>query len=82
VESHHSAEPRSVKETLSGPNAREWIDTMKDEKESMRTNQDWDLVILPVDTKLMGINGFSRSSEKQMDLLTTYSGALNVGHQI
>ena len=54
MESHHSAEPRSVKETLSGPNAREWIDTMKDEKESMRTNQDWDLVVLPIRHKAIG----------------------------
>ena len=61
-------EPRSVIEVLSSPNAKEWMDTMKDEVESIRTNHVYNLVDLPV-ARPLGTNGFSRSSEKWMDLL-------------
>ena len=69
AEPQDSAEPRSIIEALSSLNAKEWMNVMKDEMESMRTNQVQDFVDLPVGCKPLGTNEFSRSSEKQMDLL-------------
>ena len=46
-----SAEPRSVNEALCDLNAKEWMDTMKNEMEFMRTNQIWDLGDLPAGYK-------------------------------
>ena len=36
--------PRFVIEALFGPNVKEWMDTIKDKMESMRTSKFWDLV--------------------------------------
>ena len=44
---HDDEEPKNVKETLSGPKAKEWIKAMEEEMESMNANQVWDLVDLP-----------------------------------
>jgi len=35
---HDTAKPRSIHEVISCHNTREWIDVIKDEMESMRTN--------------------------------------------
>ena len=44
---HDDEEPKNVKEALSSPKAKEWIEAMEEEMESMKTNQVWDLVDLP-----------------------------------
>jgi len=51
VAPHDSAKLRSITEALSGPNAKEWMDDIKDKIESMRINQVWDLVDLPAGCK-------------------------------
>ena len=36
---HDDEEPKNVNEALSDPKAKEWIKAMKEEMESMKTNQ-------------------------------------------
>ena len=69
VAPHDNTEPRSVNEALCSPNIKEWMYAMKDEIESTRTNQVQDLVGLPVGARLLGTNGFLRSSRRRMGLL-------------
>uniref|UniRef100_A0A2N9HS45 Integrase catalytic domain-containing protein n=1 Tax=Fagus sylvatica TaxID=28930 RepID=A0A2N9HS45_FAGSY len=47
-------EPRSYDEAMSSPACNEWMITMKDEIESMRTNQVWELVDLPPGRRSIG----------------------------
>uniref|UniRef100_A0A2N9ER43 Integrase catalytic domain-containing protein n=1 Tax=Fagus sylvatica TaxID=28930 RepID=A0A2N9ER43_FAGSY len=47
-------EPRSYDEAMSSPACNEWMTAMKDEMESMRTNQVWELVDLPPGRKSIG----------------------------
>ena len=47
-------EPRTVKDALSGPNAREWMSAMQEELDSMKKNQVWELVDLPKGRKSVG----------------------------
>uniref|UniRef100_A0A2N9FDK1 Integrase catalytic domain-containing protein n=1 Tax=Fagus sylvatica TaxID=28930 RepID=A0A2N9FDK1_FAGSY len=47
-------EPRSYDEAMSSPTCNEWMTTMKDEMESMRTNQIWELIDLPSMRKSIG----------------------------
>ena len=46
--------PRSYDEAMSSPACNEWMTAMKDEMESMRTNQVWELVDLPHRRKSIG----------------------------
>lgn len=48
---HDDDEPRTVQEALSSLAKDEWIKAMNDEIESMRINQVWDLVNLPLGRK-------------------------------
>jgi hypothetical protein len=54
IASHDDDEPRTVQEALSSSAKDEWIKAMNDEIESMRTNQVWDLVNLPLGRKAIG----------------------------
>ena len=47
-------ELRSYDEAMSSPACNEWMTDMKDEMESMRTNQVWELVDLPHRRKSIG----------------------------
>jgi hypothetical protein len=47
-------EPRSYDEAMSSLTCNEWMTTMKDEMESMRTNQIWELIDLPSVRKSIG----------------------------
>jgi len=47
-------EPNSVTEALSRPERDEWLKSMKEELESMKTNKVWDLVDLPKERKAIG----------------------------
>jgi hypothetical protein len=47
-------EPKTFSHALSGPKAREWIKAMKEEMESMKINQIWDLVDLPSGRRSIG----------------------------
>ena len=47
-------EPMSYKHALSLPNACKWKEAMREEMESMWTNQVWDLVDLPTGRKAIG----------------------------
>ena len=48
------AEPKSLKEALSSLVAKEWNNVMNEEMESIRINQVWDLVDLPLRRKTIG----------------------------
>ncbi|KAF3623558.1 putative glucan endo-1,3-beta-glucosidase A-like [Capsicum annuum] len=54
TESSELDEPNSVIEALSSPEKDEWINTMKEELESMKTNKVWDLVDFPSGRKTTG----------------------------
>ena len=47
-------EPKSYDEAMSSPACNEWMTAMKDEMESMRINQVWELVDLPLERKSIG----------------------------
>lgn len=47
-------QPKNLKEVISYPAKEEWLKTMKDEMESMKTNQVWDLVGLPTGRRAIG----------------------------
>ena len=47
-------EPRSYNEAMSSTTCNEWMIAMKNEMESMRTNQVWELVNLPSGRKSIG----------------------------
>ncbi|KAJ4730414.1 Gag/pol protein [Rhynchospora pubera] len=47
-------EPRTVADALSSPEAKEWLAALKEEMDSMKKNQVWDLVVLPPWRKTVG----------------------------
>jgi len=47
-------EPTSYVEAVDSPNKKEWMDTMRDELDSMARNEVWDLVNLPPGRKATG----------------------------
>jgi len=51
---HESDEPRTFKESLTSPAKKQWVKSMEDEMESMKTNDVWDLVDLPSDCRAIG----------------------------
>jgi len=47
-------EPKTFSHALSGPKASEWIKAIEKEIESMKINQVWDLVDLPLGRRSIG----------------------------
>ena len=47
-------EPRNINEALNCPNKEKWIYAMKEEMESMKSNQVWELVDLPKGRRAIG----------------------------
>ncbi|RWR73399.1 Gag-protease-integrase-RT-RNaseH polyprotein [Cinnamomum micranthum f. kanehirae] len=47
-------DPRTFKEAIECKNSDKWLDAMKDELESMTTNDVWDIVELPKNSKTVG----------------------------
>ena len=47
-------DPKTFKEALENENSDKWLDAMKDELESMATNEVWDIVELPKGFKAVG----------------------------
>ena len=45
---HDDKEPKTVNKVLFGPRAKKLIKIMEEEIESMKTNQVWDLIDLPL----------------------------------
>ena len=78
VAQHVSAEPKFVKETLSGPNARKWTDAMKNEMESTRTNQVWDLVDIPPGRKAIGNEWILKIKRKTDESIERFKALLVV----
>ena len=54
IASQDDDEPKTVQEALSSSVSDEWTKAMNDEMESMRTNQVWELVDLPLGCKIIG----------------------------
>ena len=51
---HDEEEPKTIQQVLSGPNSKEWFEAMKEEMNSMESNQVWDFVDLPPSRKTIG----------------------------
>jgi len=51
---HDNEEPKTFSHALSGPKASEWIKAIEKEIESMKINQVWDLVDLPLGRRSIG----------------------------
>ena len=49
-----NTDPNSFKDALSDPNKEEWENAMKNEIESLKQNNVWDLVELPKNRKPIG----------------------------
>ena len=47
-------ESTSYQETIDSPNHKEWMDSMKDEIDSMARNKVWELINLPPQRKSIG----------------------------
>ena len=47
-------EPKTIQQALSGPKVKEWFEAMREETNSMKSNQVWDLVDLPLGRKTIG----------------------------
>jgi hypothetical protein len=47
-------DPTSFKEAMKSRHSSKWLDAMKDEMKSMRTNDVWDLVEIPNGAKIVG----------------------------
>ena len=54
IASQDDEEPQTLSDALSGHKAKEWIQAMEEEIESMKTNQVWDLVDLPSGRRSIG----------------------------
>jgi hypothetical protein len=52
-------EPKNIREALICLTKEKWMKVMKEETESMRSNNVWKLVDLPEGRKQLGTNGFS-----------------------
>uniref|UniRef100_A0A2N9H4Y7 CCHC-type domain-containing protein n=1 Tax=Fagus sylvatica TaxID=28930 RepID=A0A2N9H4Y7_FAGSY len=69
-------EPRSYDEAMSSPACNEWMIAMKDEMESMRTNQVWELVDLPSRRKSIGNKWVLKIKRKADDSIDKYKARL------
>jgi len=59
-------EPKTFSHALSGPKEREWIKAMEEEMESMKINQIWDLVDLPLGRRSIGNKWVLKLNVKRM----------------
>ncbi len=73
---HDDDEPRTVQEALSSSAKDEWIKAMNDEIESMRTNQVWDLVNLPLGRKAIGNKWILKVKRKADGSIDRYKARL------
>ena len=69
-------EPKNVNKALSGPKAKEWIKAMKEEMESMKTNQVWDLVDLPPGRRSIGNKWIFKIKRKTDGSIERYKARL------
>ena len=53
---HGEEVPKTIQQALFGPNSKEWFEAMKEEMNTMESNQVWDLVDLPLSHKTIGNN--------------------------
>ena len=69
---HDEEEPKTIQEALFGPTSKEWIKAMKEEMNSMKSNQVWDLVDLPPGCKTIGkkwvLNNIKRKENGTIDI--------------
>ena len=69
---HDEEEPKTIQEALFGPTSKEWIKAMKEEMNSMKSNQVWDLVDLPPGCKTIGkkwvLNNIKRKANGTIDI--------------
>jgi hypothetical protein len=69
-------EPRSYDEAMSSLVCNEWMTAMKDEMESMKTNQVWELVDLPLGRKSLGNKWVLKIKRKADDSIDKYKARL------
>ena len=53
-------DPKSFSQAMNSKESELWYNAMKEEMNSMKTNEVWDLVDLPSGAKLLNVNEFSR----------------------
>ena len=73
---HDDKESKNVNEALFGPKAKEWIKAMKEEMESMKTNQVWDLVDLPPERRSIGNKWILKIKRKADGSIEQYKARL------
>jgi hypothetical protein len=56
-------EPQNIEEALTCENSKEWECAMREEYDSLMTNNTWTLVPLPVGRKPVSCNGCSKSNK-------------------
>jgi hypothetical protein len=71
-------EPKTFSHALSGPKASEWVKAMKEEMESMKINQVWDLVDLPSGRRSIGNKWVLKIKRKADGLIERYKARLVV----
>jgi hypothetical protein len=69
-------EPRSYDEAMSSTTCNEWMTAMKNEMESMRTNQVWELVDLPSGRKSIGNKWVLKVKRKADGYIDKYKAQL------
>ena len=69
-------EPKDFIEAMSSPACNEWMEAMKDEMESMRTNQVWKLIDLPPTGKSNGKKWVLKIKHKTDGYIEKYKGRL------
>ena len=69
-------EPKIIQQALSGPKAKEWTKAMEEEMESMKTNQVWDLVNLPLGRKSIGNKWVLKIKRKADGTIDRYKARL------
>ena len=69
-------EPKTIQEALFGPTSKEWIKEMEEEMNSMKSNQDWDLVDLPRSRKTIGNKWVLNIKRKVDETINIYKARL------
>ena len=69
-------EPNSVQEAFSVPTKDKWIEAMKEEMGSMRTNHVWDLLDLPPSRKTVGNKWVLKIKRKGNGVIECYNAHL------
>ena len=67
---HDEEEPKTIQQALSYPTSKEWIKSMEEEMNSMKSNQVWDLVDLLPSRKTIGNKWVININVRQMVQLT------------